>query len=219
MAEPWIPATNPPLSEPRSPPVDRRTRRWILASFWAVVLVGVPFWWHTTSLERRPLPVHRIEEWTRSWRDRIGLEAGGGLGRRDRQGLVDTLDPSVVKFSPSYNLLFSLLNQDASDGPALVDWDVDALLRRHISPVLSALAPLHNFTIETQVQYFAPLAVNLRRRGDGPNATRVEADDVKAFVNNAEWNLASGTTLDPVLQFILYSPSRSNRPMSFETPS
>lgn len=38
-------------------------------------------------------------------------------------------DPRVVKFSPKYKLVFSLLNQDATTGDALLDWDVENLLK------------------------------------------------------------------------------------------
>ena len=33
-------------------------RRLILASYWVVILLAVPFWWRLTSIERRPLRVH-----------------------------------------------------------------------------------------------------------------------------------------------------------------
>lgn len=36
-------------------------RRSILISYWAIVLLGVPLWWATTSIERLPLPATHFE--------------------------------------------------------------------------------------------------------------------------------------------------------------
>ena len=57
-----------------------------------------------------------------------------------------------------------------------------------MAPLLASLGPVHEFTVETQVQYFAPLAVELHRK-DGEEGTYVDEADLRAFVNNAEWNL------------------------------
>lgn len=40
------------------------------------------------------------------------------------------LDPRVVKFAQKYKLVFSLLNEDAASGDALLDWDIENLLHR-----------------------------------------------------------------------------------------
>ncbi|GAA5825799.1 hypothetical protein JCM11251_000374 [Rhodosporidiobolus azoricus] len=137
----------------------------------------------------------------------MGVADGANLGG---------LDPRVVKFSPQYKLVFSLLNQDSSAGGAVLDWDIHSLLATHIQPLLSSVAPVHNFTIESQVQYFAPLSVELHE-DVGREGTCVVEDDLRAFINSAEWNLASGHTLDPVLHFILYIPSSQTRPLHIQT--
>lgn len=46
---------------------------------------------------------------------------GVGPGARDP-------DPRVVKFAPRYKLVFSLMNQDATQGGALLEWDIQELL-------------------------------------------------------------------------------------------
>ncbi|KPV75322.1 uncharacterized protein RHOBADRAFT_14433, partial [Rhodotorula graminis WP1] len=97
-------------------------------------------------------------------------------------------DSRVVKYSPHIKLVFSLLNQDSAAGGAVLSWNAHELLSRHIRPLLSSLAPLHNFTVETQVQYFAPLAVPVHRE-QGREGAHVEEHDLRAFVNNAAWNL------------------------------
>ncbi|GAA6027393.1 hypothetical protein JCM8097_007824 [Rhodosporidiobolus ruineniae] len=201
-------APSPAAPKPVSPHVDRRSRRIVVACFWAAVLLGLPFWWKTTTLERRTLSELRVREWENSWRERI---RPGGEALAAAQA-----DPRVVKFSPHYKLVFSLLNEDSSSGSAVLSWDIDTLLHTHIRPFLSSLSPLHNFTVETQVQYFAPLAIELHEEEEKAGAY-VEEDDLRAFVNNAEWNLASGTTLDPVLHFLLFVPSAQHRPLRIRT--
>ena len=37
-----------------------RTRRLILASYWVVVILTLPLWWYTTSIERLSLPSSRV---------------------------------------------------------------------------------------------------------------------------------------------------------------
>ncbi|BGP31866.1 GPI transamidase component [Rhodotorula toruloides] len=190
-----------PRLNPPSPPVDSRSRRWIVLSFWAVVLLGLPLWWKTTTLERRSLPGSRVHEWAENWQERIP----------QRDDLRDGTDPRVVRFSSHYKVVLSLLNQDASQGGAVLTWDAPSLIRQHLRPLLSTLAPLHNFTFETQIQFFTPLAIELHR--DKGAGTLVEENDLRAFVNNADWNLATGDTLDPVIHLMLYVPSAVNRPM------
>ncbi|GAA6053086.1 hypothetical protein JCM3770_000377 [Rhodotorula araucariae] len=196
------PAKAPARAEPPALPVDIRSRRLIVAAFWAAILIGLPLWWNATAIERRPLPETRVRDWVANWDRRIPRA-------KDEP---DDPAPRVVKYSPHYKLVFSLLNQDSSAGSAVLTWEAHELLSRHIQPLLSSLAPLHNFTIETQVQYFAPLTVELHKENDS-QGSYVDEHDLRAFVNNAAWNLASGDTLDPVLHFLLYIPSPANRPL------
>lgn len=41
----------------------------------------------------------------------------------------------MVKFSPRYKLVFSLLNQDSSLGGALLQWNIQSLLERECNPL------------------------------------------------------------------------------------
>ncbi|GAA5958871.1 hypothetical protein JCM8115_000671 [Rhodotorula mucilaginosa] len=193
-----------PLSAPAALPDNSHSRRWILASIWLVVLLGVPLWWSTTALERRPLPEQRIQAWNSDWQTRLPSLLASDTS--------DEADGRAVKFSPRYKLAFTLLNEDSAAGGAVLAWDAQSLLTGSVAPLLASLAPIHEFTVETQVQYFAPLAVELHRK-DGKEGTYVDEADLRAFVNNAEWNLATGDTLDPVLQFLLFVPSIEHRPL------
>lgn len=37
------------------------TRRAVVASFWVIVLIGLPVWWKTTTIERLSLPKGEVE--------------------------------------------------------------------------------------------------------------------------------------------------------------
>lgn len=148
------PAPPPPKPPPRAEPprlaVNVRQRRLVVAAFWAAILVGLPLWWTTTSLERRPLPGHRIQDWADSWSERIPSSSAAGdlagasscsspclcSSRRARTDMevcptrTDKADSRVVKYSPHIKLVFSLLNQDSAADSAVLSWDAHELLSR-----------------------------------------------------------------------------------------
>jgi GPI-anchor transamidase subunit S len=73
-----------------------RTRRLILGSYWAVVLLALPLWWYTTSIERLSLPSSRVQNLVeRDLRFQVHLQLDTrGYGNatvvaKDWQGIVD----------------------------------------------------------------------------------------------------------------------------------
>ncbi len=108
----------------------------------------------------------------------------------------------VAQYSPRYRLAFSLLNGDAAVGDAILRWNIRRGLKSmlhflicydpsnrlsvYISPILKYLGHLHNFTIESQVQFHAPLAFSPHQLED---VHAVSPDDLSVFVNSAEWTL------------------------------
>jgi len=56
----------------------------------------------------------------------------------------------------------------------------------HIQPILQRLSMLHNFTIESQVQFHAPLAFAPVQT---EHAFGITPEDLTVFVNSAEWTL------------------------------
>ncbi|KAF7325859.1 GPI transamidase component PIG-S [Mycena kentingensis (nom. inval.)] len=116
----------------------------------------------------------------------------------------------VVHYAPRYRLAFSLLNEDAAAGDAIDSWDVSRAISLHLSSLFEALSVLHNFTIESQVQFHAPLAFTPQPLADGVGLT---PEDLTVFVNSAEWTLSSSVSNDPVLHFVVFVPSPSHRPM------
>ena len=57
-----------------------------------------------------------------------------------------------------------------------------------IKPVLRRLGPLHNFSVETQVQLQAPLAFPVSELEEG-EGTMLSREQLSVFVNSAEWTL------------------------------
>ncbi|KAJ7634753.1 phosphatidylinositol-glycan biosynthesis class S protein-domain-containing protein [Roridomyces roridus] len=116
----------------------------------------------------------------------------------------------VAQYSPRYRLAFTLLNEDAAAGTSISSWDVSRAISRHLSPILNSLSVLHNFTVESQVQFHAPLAFSPVALPHGYGLT---PEDLTVFVNSAEWSLSSSVSNDPVLHFILFIPSESHKPL------
>ncbi|KIM86728.1 hypothetical protein PILCRDRAFT_815979 [Piloderma croceum F 1598] len=275
-----------------------QTRRLVLGSYWAVVLLALPLWWYTTSIERLSLPSSRVLGlFERDLRFQLHLQLNtegykdAAVVARDWQGildqrtalggrwegldvyvhpkkhgdfsdvfgtytvnmgpykssaqdrqlslttanvltddspttLIDTLSdllapyaPSdshdcVVQYAPRYRLAFTMLNEDAAAGQAVHGWDIQDAIAQHISPHLLRLSVLHNFTIESQVQFHAPLAFKpIPISVDGRAAHGLMPEDLTVFVNSAQWTLSSSVSNDPVLHFILYVPSVTQRPL------
>ncbi|KAL1665216.1 phosphatidylinositol-glycan biosynthesis class S protein-domain-containing protein [Schizophyllum commune] len=283
---------NSPLKDPSKIHYQaNHVRRLIIASYWLVIVLALPLWWRTTSIERLRLPQGRIGSLgDKSLRFDIGLYAEDGRVRdalerpafKERlagegvdvrvaedekfdykvlfhdgedtyvegrsvsfpQGtnddtVLDVLtsllvphlvdkrhEQHIVPFAPRYQLSFSLLNEDAADGTSMLSWPIRGNIRRHLTPTLGDLANLYNFTIESQVQFHAPLAfepVPLRRESDSDatdardaaNEEKPEAkeagltpEQLTVFVNSAEWSLSSSVSNDPVLHFLLFVPKR-----------
>ena len=49
---------------PPEAPYARARRRYVLLSFWMLILfIGIPFWWKTTNVYRAPLPYETMDSW------------------------------------------------------------------------------------------------------------------------------------------------------------
>ena len=61
-----------------------------------------------------------------------------------------------------------------------------------LSPLLERLSVLHNFTIESQVQYHGPLAFEPRELQVAEKTQYgLMPEDLTVFVNSAEWTLCA----------------------------
>lgn len=96
------------------------TRRLVLASYWVLILLAVPLWWKTTSIERLALPTARpalplrfpvdvhlsgvspheigeLQQELRTW-DGIDVEVHSGEGKDEFGSYTVAIDPTT---SPS----------------------------------------------------------------------------------------------------------------------
>ncbi|KAF3938790.1 hypothetical protein ABW19_dt0202865 [Dactylella cylindrospora] len=121
----------------------------------------------------------------------------------------------VVKYSANYHLTFSLFTATAQPS----SWDIESAISQYLTPLLSALSPISNFTISTQVQYYASISSSVTPQySEELKAWTLKKEDLSSFINSAEWPLASISN-DPNLNFILYIPHRSVTPLTIPSAS
>ncbi len=81
---------------------SHRVRRLIIVSYWVVILLATPLWWHTTSIERLSLPTAQVQ-----------YQAKTVLSFP----ITIRLDPSLVQDDPSITgKLQQLFNTHSSKG-------------------------------------------------------------------------------------------------------
>lgn len=114
------------------------------------------------------------------------------------QGLASEAADTIAKrttrslrYAPTYHLTFSLF----TDGPAPSSWDIEAAIAEYMRPVLEVLSPIHNFTIDTQVQLYA---------APGVQSQVLSKDDLSSFINAAEWPLSPSIGGAPTVNFIVF---------------
>ncbi|KAK9802331.1 putative GPI transamidase component PIG-S [Seiridium cardinale] len=320
VSAPAVIATGSKKEPPPEKASDTRRRSWVVASFWVIVLcLGLPIWWHTTSIYRANLPLDQMLEWSdgKACRPvfplRISIDPGSlqeqeaeNLLRLTQHALDDLNDfsahhlrlqlaqkgaqqdsnvaltirlspgesahtassslhphfpildvsyppnsiptanspssglatylaaqlrstfseeqniisylledssvnteqrPKVVsqemadslskrmtrslKYSRTYHLTFSLF----TNGPSPSSWEVEAAIAEYMKPVLDMLAPIHNFTIDTQVQLYA---------APGVQSQILSKEDLSSFINAAEWPLSPSIGGAPTVNFVVY---------------
>lgn len=96
-----------------------------------------------------------------------------------------------MRYAPTYHLTFSLF----TDGPTPNTWDIEAAVEEYVRPILDVLGPIHNFTIDTQVQLYAT---------PGVQSTILDKDGLASFVNAAEWPLSPSIGGAPTVNFVVF---------------
>ncbi|KAI5857390.1 phosphatidylinositol-glycan biosynthesis class S protein [Durotheca rogersii] len=96
-----------------------------------------------------------------------------------------------LKYSRTYHLTFSLF----TNGPTPSSWDVDSAIDEYMRPILDMLGPIHNFTIDTQVQLYA---------SPGVQSQVLTKEDLSSFINAAEWPLSPSIGGSPTVNFVMY---------------
>lgn len=128
----------------------------------------------------------------------------------DMSDLLARRKTRSVKYAPTYHLTFSLFTPEASPS----DWEIEAGLRVTFAPLLQALSPISNFTVDTQVQPYARLPPAMQPvYDDNQKAWILNEMDLGGFINTAEWPLSPSIGIGPTINFLMYAPSTSTTPL------
>ncbi|KAI0400120.1 phosphatidylinositol-glycan biosynthesis class S protein [Xylaria palmicola] len=118
--------------------------------------------------------------------------------RHQSQGSRQVVDETLakrmtrsMKYSGTYHLTFSLF----TSGSAPSGWDIDSAIDAYMRPVLDMLQPIHNFTIDTQVQLYAV---------PGVQSQVLTKEDLSSFINAAEWPLSPSIGGAPTINFVVF---------------
>ncbi|ATY64878.1 GPI transamidase component PIG-S, putative [Cordyceps militaris CM01] len=114
----------------------------------------------------------------------LAPEVAEALSRRTTRSL---------RYSPTYHLTFSLFTDRGLPNA----WDIEAALEEYIRPLLEVLKPIHNFTVDTQVQLYAT-------PGGAQQAEVLTKEALSSFINAAEWPLSPFIGGAPTVNFLLY---------------
>ncbi|XP_075417450.1 GPI-anchor transamidase component PIGS isoform X2 [Tenrec ecaudatus] len=116
-----------------------------------------------------------------------------------------------LKSSLGYEITFSLLNPDPKSHD--VSWDIEGAVQRYVQPFLKALSVAGNFSVDSQILYYAALGVN-PRFNPASSSYYLAAHSLPHVINPVEARLgSSATSLYPVLNFLLYVPELAHSPL------
>lgn len=113
-----------------------------------------------------------------------------GLSPESAESLAKRTTRSL-RYAPTYHLTFSLF----TSGPLPSSWDIETAIDEYMKPVLDVLSPIHNFTIDTQVQLYAT---------PGVQNQVLNKEDLSSFINAAEWPLSPSIGGAPTINFLVF---------------
>lgn len=147
--------------------------------------------------------------------EKAASSSGEGNGSREgTQQQPGDVDMSrkiarMIRYSSTYHITFSLFTASAIPS----SWDIVPAIENYFTPLLTALSPISNFTVESQVQFYASFSPTIRPLWNAElNAWTLTKDDLSNFINSAEWPLTSIKS-DPTINFIIYIPNHSVSPL------
>ncbi|GAB1296522.1 GPI transamidase component PIG-S [Apodemus speciosus] len=120
-----------------------------------------------------------------------------------------------LKSSLGYEITFSLLNPDPKSHD--VHWDIEGAVQRYVQPFLNRLSAAGNFSVDSQILYYAMLGVN-PRFDPASSSYSLTMHSLPHVINPVESRLgSSAASLYPVLNFLLYVPELAHSPSTFRT--
>ncbi|XP_058271211.1 GPI transamidase component PIG-S [Hemibagrus wyckioides] len=131
------------------------------------------------------------------------------ISQVSKENLVDSM--RAIKSSPGYEITFSLLNPDPKSHS--LHWDIEGAVQSYIQPLLNKLSPIANFSVDSQILYYAVLGVN-PRFDSSVSAYTLNAASLAHVINPVEARLGSNAASSyPVLNFLLYVPEAHHSPL------
>ncbi|KAJ7560680.1 hypothetical protein O6H91_04G140300 [Diphasiastrum complanatum] len=116
-------------------------------------------------------------------------------------------------------LSFSLLNANPTDW--IFMWDFEKVEELFLAPIIEAMAPFAQLTVESQVLYYTPKAI--QSRWDAGQRTHIVASkDFPFFVNANEWHLDTSIAAagrSKLLHFAIYIPAAQECPLHLKLAS
>lgn len=98
---------------------------------------------------------------------------------------------TVYKLTGILRLLLTVRGQSLLDSTAKDD--TNRLLSAYLKPFLSEVSLVSNFTVDSQIQHYAQLAVapQYMEREKLPSYHYLTPETLPHFINSAEWNLGN----------------------------
>ncbi|KAK8674378.1 hypothetical protein V6N13_112670 [Hibiscus sabdariffa] len=116
-------------------------------------------------------------------------------------------------------LSFNLLNADPRDW--VYDWDFEKIDDTLLAPMIEALGPVANISVESQVLYHTPKA-SFSYWNQKLESYVFSTKDLPFFVNSNEWHLDTSIAAggrSKILQFAVYVPSAKECPLLLQLPN
>ncbi|KAL6208960.1 hypothetical protein ACLB2K_019903 [Fragaria x ananassa] len=115
-------------------------------------------------------------------------------------------------------LSFNLLNADPRDW--VYDWDFQTVDTTLLAPIIEAMKPVANISVESQVLYHVPKS-SLSYWDDKWDSYVFSTKDLPFFVNSNEWHLDTSIAAggrSKMLHFVVYIPSAKECPLLLQLP-
>lgn len=115
-------------------------------------------------------------------------------------------------------LSFNLLNADPRDW--IYDWDFQTVDETLLTPIIEAMKPVANISVESQVLYHVPKS-SLSYWDDKWDSYIFSTKDLPFFVNSNEWHLDTSIAAggrSKLLHFVVYIPSALECPLLLQLP-
>ncbi|XP_059829698.1 GPI transamidase component PIG-S isoform X1 [Hypanus sabinus] len=122
-----------------------------------------------------------------------------------------TATSTAFKSSLGYEITFSLLNPDPKSHD--ICWDIERAVNNYVQPFLDKLSFVANFSVDSQILYYAVLGVTPRFDKASSSFSLTEGS-LSHVINPVEAKLGSNVASSyPVLNFLLYVPEYSHSPL------